>query len=431
MLCLRSRNFRFKLLVLYKQLMEGSVKKSRLISGLLAFGIVATLALIGMVGNAFRSDDLVDAANFGKERKIVVFQENFVNQPTQDELVKRTGGVKIKSLSLINAVVVFADKASLKALEADALVKRIDDDVEVSVLVRPGVQGGKPVPTQPSQSLPWGVDQVDAEKAWATNDGTAVKVGIVDTGIDLAHPDLQTNIKGGVNTIYPTKSANDDNGHGTHVAGIAAAINNNIGVVGIGPKIYLYAIKVLNKNGSGFLSDIIEGLQWAISNGMQVVNMSLGTSSDVQSFHDAVIAVYNAGIVQVAAAGNSSGSVSFPGAYPEVIAVSAIDQTNTIAPWSSRGPEVDLASPGVDILSTYKGKIYATLSGTSMAAPHVAGAAALVLKTPVGTYDTNANGVWNPLEVKSKLEATATELGNTGKDSLYGAGLLNALSASQ
>lgn len=364
------------------------------------------------------------------QRKIVVFQVG-VNEQAKDELIARTGGVRVKSLPLINAEVLLANPASIRALSLSSQVKRIDEDVQVFALEGVGIKGKKPSITQPPQSLPWGVDRVDAELAFGTNPGTAVKVGIVDTGIDLTHPDVALNIKGGVNTINPLKSANDDNGHGTHVAGTVGALNNTIGVVGVGPEIHLYAIKVLDRNGSGFLSDVIEGLQWAIANNMQVINMSLGTSSDIQSFRDAVVAARNAGIVQAAAAGNSGGAVSFPAAYPEVIAVSATDQTNTIASFSSRGPEVDLASPGVGIPSTYKGSKYATLSGTSMASPHVAGAAALVLNTLVGIYDVNGNGLWDPAEVQTKLEATATDLGLAGKDNLYGAGLLNAFGASQ
>ncbi len=360
-----------------------------------------------------------------------MFQEGFVNPVAHGDLIKRAGGVKVKSLPLINAAAVLADNVSLKALKEREEVKRVDDDVSVFALVLSSIQGGKAVAIQPPQTLPWGVDRVDAELAFVTNPGSFVKVGIVDTGIDLSHPDLKDNIKGGVNAINPTKNANDDNGHGTHVAGIAAAINNTIGVVGVGPSINLYAIKVLGRNGSGFLSDIIEGLQWAIQNQMQVVNMSLGTSSDIQSFHDAVIAVRNAGIVQVAAAGNSGGSVLYPAAYSEVIAVSALDQNDNIASFSSRGPEVDLAAPGVEIPSAYKGGTYATLSGTSMSAPHVTGAAALVLKTFVGIYDSNGNGLWDPDEVQAKLEALAADLGQVGKDILYGAGLVNAFLASQ
>jgi subtilisin family serine protease len=238
-------------------------------------------------------------------------------------------------------------------------------------------------------------------------------------------------VKGGVNTINPRKNWNDDNGHGSHVAGTAAGLDNDIGVIGVGPAIDLYAIKVLDKNGSGFLSDVIEGIQWAIANGMQVINMSLGTSADIQSFHDAVIAAKNAGLVTVAAAGNSGGAVIFPAAYPEAIAVSATDENNVIASWSSRGPEVDLSAPGVSIYSTYKGTGYATLSGTSMAAPHVTGSAALVLNTSVGLYDVNANGIWDPDEVQTKLQATATDLGDGGFDILYGWGLVNAFAATQ
>jgi len=246
----------------------------------------------------------------------------------------------------------------------------------------------------------------------------------------LTHPDLKTNIKGGYNAIYPTKSANDDNGHGTHVAGTIAALNNTIGVVGVGPQINLYAVKVLDRRGSGYLSDVIEGLDWAAANGIQVVNMSLGTSSNVLSFHDAVVRAKAAGVTLVAAAGNSGGTVSYPAAYPEVIAVSATDNTNTIASWSSRGLEVDLAAPGVSIFSTYKGSSYATLSGTSMASPHVAGAAAVLL-TQTAKCDTDLSGACSPDEVQARLEATATELGVAGRDNLYGAGLVNVFAAVQ
>lgn len=237
---------------------------------------------------------------------------------------------------------------------------------------------------------------------------------------------MKDNLKGGASTVAYTRSYNDDDGHGTHVAGIIGAANNTIGVVGVGPKIDLYAVKVLDRNGSGYLSDVIEGLDWAVQNKIQVVNMSLGTSSNVQSFYDAVKRVRAAGIVQVVAAGNSGGSVIYPAAYSEVIAVSATGNTDTIASWSSRGPEVDLAAPGVNIYSTYKGQTYQTLSGTSMAAPHVAGAAALVLTRPIGTYDLDSDGIWDPQEVQNKLEATAEDLGLIGKDNLYGSGLVDA-----
>lgn len=364
-------------------------------------------------------------------RKIVIFQKGMTKQSDQEAFLKKNKLAKVKSLALINGVVITADANSIKKIANTKEVLRIDEDVQVSALMRPSVSGGKPTKTQPPQTLPWGVDKIDAENAWKSNTGASIKVGIVDTGIDLSHPDLKANIKGGANMITPAKNANDDNGHGTHVAGIVAAANNTVGVVGVSPASSLYAIKVLDRNGSGYLSDIIEGLQWSITNKMDVINMSLGTSSNITAFHDAIIAVNKAGITQVVAAGNSGGAVLFPGAYPEVITVSATDASNTIATWSSRGSEVDVAAPGVSISSTYKASTYAVLSGTSMAAPHVTGTVSLIMKTPVAGFDANSNGRWDPTEVQKKLESQATDLGATGKDSLYGSGLVNAYSNSQ
>lgn len=359
------------------------------------------------------------------ERKIVVFEEHTLNEASKDELITRFGGVKVKDLDLIEGKSVLLHSKAEKALARQKGVKRIDDDVIVEALGKKSDGSGI---VQPSQVLPWGINRIDAEQAWTTTNADTVKVGIIDTGIDLSHPDLKNNIKGGYNALRPGRSANDDNGHGTHVAGIIGALNDTIGVVGVGPQIDLYAVKVLNRNGSGYLSDIIEGMDWSINNGIQVINMSLGTNSDVQSFHDAVTRANQAGIVQIAAAGNDGGAVDYPGAYPEVIAVSATDSNDNIASWSSRGPEVDFTAPGVNIYSTYKGQTYKTLSGTSMASPHVAGTAALVLSVP-SVCDLDLNGTCSPAEVEQRLAATAQDLGVIGYDPLYGNGLINALNA--
>ena len=395
--------------------------------------ILGAITLTVVFGLALFAVQAVAQANDGGGRKIVVFQTG-LNDAAKDKIIAHTGGAKLKNLDLIGAKAVWVpDRSAAAKLAASPGVVRVDDDVVVEALIRGGISA-KPAPSQPAEVLPWGIDRIDAELVWPSgNTANLIKVGIIDTGISNTHPDLLANIKGGVNTINPRKNWNDDNGHGSHVAGIVAAIDNDIGVIGVGPAIDLYAIKVLDRNGSGYLSDVIEGIQWAVANNMQVVNMSLGTASNIQSFHDAVIAAKNAGIVTVAAAGNGGGStnesVIFPAAYPEAIAVSATDNTDTIAWWSSRGPEVDLAAPGVSIYSTYKGTGYATLSGTSMAAPHVAGSAALVLNIPVGLYDANANGKWDPDEVQKKLQDRAKDLGTSGFDNLYGWGLVNAYNA--
>ena len=387
------------------------------------FIVAAILAVAAMVWGMLGT---IPASAEPTTRKIVVFKEGALNEPDREALVAKFGGIRVKNLDLIGAKVVLLSPKAEKVLKQHPAVLRIDDDIVVEALIRGGIAAKKPAPSQPAETLPWGIDRIDADLVWDTTTADTIKVAVVDTGIDLSHPDLKDNIKGGYNAISPLKSANDDNGHGTHVAGIIGAIDNTIGVIGVGPQIDLYSVKVLDRRGSGYLSDVIEGLDWAIANGMQVVNMSLGTSADVQSFHEAVQRVNQAGIVQVAAAGNSGGAVIYPAAYPEVIAVSATDNTDTIASWSSRGPEIDLAAPGVSIYSTYKGQTYKALSGTSMASPHVAGTVALVLTTIIGAYDSDGDGAWDPSEVQNKLQMTAEDLGVSGYDTLYGYGLVDA-----
>lgn len=370
----------------------------------------------------------------GLERKIVVFDPQVVNKPAQEALVRAVGGVVIKPLPLINGMAVALPSPAVSALMRRSEIRRVDDDLIVfaidsaSAASKPVAATGKPAPApQPAQSIPWGIARIEAPSAWAYSIGTAVKLAIVDTGIDLDHKDLAANIAGGVNTISPTRSANDDNGHGTHVAGTAGAVNNSIGVVGAAPQVKLYAVKVLSKSGTGFLSDIIEGLTWCINNGMDVINMSLGSNSDNTSFHDAITAVYNAGIIQVVAAGNNgdgygtgTGQVTYPAAYSEVIAVTATDSSDNFAIFSSHGLAVDLAAPGNSILSTWNNGYYNTISGTSMATPHVAGVAAL--RKALHPSET-------PDQVKAVLEASAVDLGDPGWDQYFGAGLVDALNA--
>lgn len=399
----------------------------------IAVGGVILVLLLSVAGQAFAVGADTPGVPGGTARKIVVFRDSVTSEGAQDQIVAQAGAAKIKHVRIVNATVALATPASEQALRQRPEVLRIDDDAIAQVLVKPEGKPTKPTPAPPTpEVLPWGVERIDAELVWdknrdltvdtGANAGSGVKVGVVDTGIDLDHPDLSANIKGGYNAINPRKAPDDDNGHGTHVAGIIAAVDNAQGVIGVAPQVSLYAVKVLGPSGTGWISDIIEGLQWCVDNGVQVVNMSLGSTSDVTSFHDAIKTVYNEGITIVAAAGNSGpgdNTVEYPAKYSEVIAVSATDQSNQIASFSSRGPEVEVAAPGVAIPSTYKGGGYATLSGTSMASPHVAGTAALVI----------ASGVTSPDSIRQKLTSMATDLGEPGLDNLYGYGLVNALGA--
>lgn len=339
-------------------------------------------------------------------RKIVVFEKWFDREIDQDVLLKNSGAVKIKHLKLINGTAVHLTPQAEKDLKKKDEILRIDEDLVIHAVDKKS----KP---QPPEELPWGIDRIEADAVWETTTGSTIRVAILDTGIDLDHPDLQDNIKGQVNMIKPFKSGDDDSGHGTHVAGIVAAVDNEIGVIGTGPEISLYAVKVLDQKGRGYLSDLIDGLNWCINNEMQVVNMCFGSSKDNQSFHEAIIEVYQAGITQVASAGNNGeygGLIEYPAKYPETIAVSAVNEYGQFASFSSYGPEIDLTAPGVNIKSTYKKSSYETMDGTSMAAPHVTGTAALILTTSVKPYDSNHNKRWDPEEVRAKLKDTAEDL---------------------
>ncbi len=277
-----------------------------------------------------------------------------------------------------------------------------------------------------AQTIPTGINRIDTDlNPTATIDGidqrVNVDIAIIDTGIQLNHPDLYVFAQ--KTFVTGTSTADDDNGHGTHVAGTAAAIDNGIGVVGVSPGARLWAVKVLDRNGSGSLSDIIAGIDYVTlhANEIDVANMSLGCNCQSSAGDTALANSVAAGVTYSVAAGNSGADASgfWPASNPNVIAVSAIADSDgkcgglgsatsygkddTFASFSNYGSVVDLAAPGVDILSTYKGSSYATMSGTSMASPHVAGSAALyVASSP--NYPTNRP---SPSEVKSRLVSSA------------------------
>lgn len=225
--------------------------------------------------------------------------------------------------------------------------------------------------------IPWNINRVKAPLAWNTSrSGAAVKVAIIDTGI-ARHPDLR--IAGGVNTLGGRSFA-DDNGHGTHVAGIAAATGSKR-IYGAAPRVRLYAVKVLNATGSGYITDIIEGIEWCLSRGIKIMNMSFGLLNESKALRDAIRKARRRGAVMIASAGNNGSlysSIDAPARYPETLAVAATNRGNRAAVFSSRGNGIDLAAPGVNIYSTWLNGTYHRESGTSMSSPHVTGAAALL-----------------------------------------------------
>jgi len=288
----------------------------------------------------------------------------------------------------------------------------------------------------------WGVDHIDADIVAANNNkGAGVKVAVLDSGIDYTHPELDDNyLVGGLDHINNDSDPMDDYWHGTHVAGSVAAEKNGIGVVGTGPEISIYAVKVLDNSGFGYYSQIIAGIQWA-SNNADIASMSLGGKFDSTSLHNAVTQAYNNGLLIVAAAGNKGNTngngdnILFPAKYAEVIAVGATDENNVRASFSSTGNTLEIMAPGVDIRSTYPGSLYAFASGTSMATPHVSGVAALVMNSDETCWNslgyTNGDGIWTNTEVRTVLVNTADDLGVSGKDSRYGYGLVDPVEAAQ
>ncbi|WP_170936527.1 S8 family peptidase [Paenibacillus aquistagni] len=232
---------------------------------------------------------------------------------------------------------------------------------------------------QQSIRIPWGIRAIHAPAVWPQTRGAGVKVGFIDTGIS-PHPDLW--IQGGVNTIAYGESFEDDNGHGTHIAGTVAALGKQGMLIGVAPDISLYAVKSLDNQGDGYVSDILDGIEWCIRERMHMINMSLGLDAPSRSLRSSIRKAQQQGIIIVSSAGNSgpnSRIIDEPASYPDVIAVAASDQKGRIAPFSSRGRGITITAPGVDILSTSRGGGFGTESGTSMAAPHVTGTIALML----------------------------------------------------
>jgi subtilisin len=363
------------------------------------------------------------------ETRVIVGFKDFLNAG----LIRANGWKVNHEYQTIPAVACSLPSFAIDLLKKSPFVSYVEEDTMVT-LSDPDAE----------LSASWGVMKIGADTVQAAgNQGEGIKVAVIDTGINYLHEDLQANYKGGYDFVNKDADPFDDNGHGTHCAGIIAAADNSIAVVGVAPKASLYALKVLNSAGSGYTSDIIAAIQWAISNGINVISMSLGSSVGSTALKQACDTAFNSDIVVVAAAGNNGAArtgtnILYPARYTNVIAVGATDQNNARASFSNTGPELDLVAPGVNIISDYidvtpndgmnRDTLY--MSGTSMATPHVAGTAALILKSDETAWQTlgctNGNGVWSAQEATNVLTATADDLGTTGKDNYYGYGIVDA-----
>ncbi len=327
-----------------------------------------------------------------------------------EAVVRDYGGKIIYSYKHIPFMVIEVPVEQSQVFMASELASGIMEDGEVSTQV---------------QQVPWGVERIEATKVHRDfrDKGSGVKIGVIDTGISLLHPDVK--VYGGAN-FTDSASYNDDNGHGTHVAGTIAALDNTEGVIGVAPDAQLYAVKVLNAAGQGTYTDVVAGIDWCIDNQMNIISMSLGGPSPNDLLKAAITQAWQKGLLIVAAAGNSGNAsgtgdnVIYPAKYPEAIAVAALDSNNNRASFSSTGPAVEVAAPGVAILSTYLNSGYSSLSGTSMATPHVSGCAALIKA---------ADPKLTNQQIRTRLIETALDKGAAGRDPLYGYGLISASAA--
>jgi subtilisin family serine protease len=361
---------------------------------------------------------------------------------TRDQLTKEVKDGELRLLVVRNEngepdvdVLNISSKISLdyalRATDNDPAVVSLQIDEKISLIDQPEI-AATAFATPTSAYAQWGYSALRLGEIHTSLTGVGIRVAVIDSGVDRTGPELNGDGLNGTSKVldgcdWVTSPNNtcvgtgvlDENGHGTHVAGIIAAKNDGLGVTGVAPSVEILPLRVLDANGEGWLADIAAAIDYAVNNGANVINLSLGGTADRTTIRLAVERAISLGVVVVAAAGNdgASASASYPAAYPGVIAVAATNESNRIASYSSGGNYIDSAAPGSDILSAWPfGSGYARASGTSMASPHVAGIVALLLDQNVA-----AN------EVAAKITSTAitTEPFTDYVSTRYGSGFVN------
>lgn len=312
-----------------------------------------------------------------------------------------------------------------KGQQPSEVINKLNNDANIEYAEPNYLRRATIQPNDAYYSLQWGLHKIQAPAAWDTENGASspVIIAVIDTGVDFAHPDLSGKLVAGVDVVNNDDSPQDDNGHGTHVAGIAAASTNNAaGIAGVSWHAKIMPIKALDYSGAGYDSWIATGIREAADRGANIINLSLGGSGYSQTLREATDYAAAKGVVVIAAAGNTGDTtINYPAGNPNVIGVGATDQKDNIASFSTHNSTVDVAAPGVEIASTYwyyGQSVYAYSSGTSMATPMVAGLAALIKsKWPQ----------FNAGQVTGRIIYHSDDKGPAGRDDYYGYGRINAL----
>ncbi|MEB3329343.1 MAG: S8 family peptidase [Candidatus Sericytochromatia bacterium] len=341
-------------------------------------------------------------------------------------LLQRLGTRAVRRLEALEAVVFTAPDrdAAVAALRRDPAVRWAEPNgvVKLPPLTReaPRLPLGVATGGDPLLAQQWALQRLEAPAAWAVTKGSpAVTVAVVDTGIYYKHPEFADRVAPGFDFINRDYDARDDMMHGTHCAGIiGAGLDDGHGVAGVAPAVHLLAVKVMDQVGEGTWANIADGIVYATQAGAPIMNLSLGAPNASYTLKQAVAYAVKAGVLVVAAMGNeNTDTPSYPAAYPGVLAVGATKADDTKAGFSNEGAHLSVVAPGHRILSTVLYGKYEAVSGTSMAAPHVAGLAALVKAQ---------HPDWTAARIKAHLEATADDLGEPGFDPRFGHGRINA-----
>ena len=374
---------------------------------------------LGAVGKNLNDKNDSIAKDFVEGEVIVGFYKELENLNFIDvKEIDSFQGYYIKNkIEVLNVAVIKVnngeEKSFIKSVVKSPYVKYAELNVIFTATFKPN---------DPRWDAQWGPQRIHCMEAWDTQQGSnSVKIAIIDTGVDYTHEDISTNyVTGGYDWVNNDNDPKDDNDHGTHCAGIAAArINNNIGIAGVAGKCKIMAEKVLDSGGSGSSSDLANAITHAADNGADIISMSLSSSIPSQTVKNACNYAYNSKEVLIVAAAGNDGNygMNYPAGFDTVIAVGAIDNTDHRCSFSNYGESLELVAPGKRVISTIIGDDYDFFSGTSMATPHVAGVAALA---------KSSNPSWTNEQIRNELKDTAEDLGPSGWDDDFGYGLVDA-----